>query len=338
MKLAGGKPELIAEVRNTMERQTEQMVRLIDDLLDVSRITRGKLRIRMEQVALADVLKVAVDAVRPLIDAAGHQFVVTLPDEPLTLDADPSRLAQVVSNLLNNAAKYTPPGGCIRLTAERQDAQAVISVRDSGIGIPAPMLDRIFDMFTQVDRKDRGDTGLGIGLTLVRSLVEMHGGDVHVRSGGMDQGSEFTIRVPIRDPQPAAEKIAGQRPPQVHRGAWRRVLAVDDNQAALQTLKLLIEMHGSEVCTAQDGVEAVQAAESFRPDAVFMDLGMPRMDGFEAARLIRKQPWGRDVLLVAVTGWGQDEDRRRTKEAGFDHHLVKPVAPGVLQELLTRPA
>jgi PAS domain S-box-containing protein len=334
MKLAQDQPEVIEEVRCTMERQTDQMIRLIDDLLDVSRITRGKLLLRRTRTELADVVQNAVDAARPLIDGAGHELTVNVPDEPLVLNADPNRLAQVISNLLNNAAKYTLPGGAICMAAERQESEAIISVKDTGIGIPEPMLERVFDMFTQVDRSnERGDVGLGIGLTLVKSLVEMHGGTVAVRSEGQGRGSEFTIRLPIAAPPPVTETppreqlAAGQR-------KRRRILAVDDNQAALSTLSLLLEILGDEVRMAQDGQEAIQAAEDFRPHAVFMDLGMPKMDGFEAARRIREQPWGRDMLLVAVTGWGRDEDRRRTKEVGFDCHLVKPVEPTALKDVL----
>jgi PAS domain S-box-containing protein len=332
MRLAQGNPELIEEVRGTMERQTDQMIRLIDDLLDVSRITRGKLQLRMTKTELSDVIGCAVDAARPLIDSAGHRLTVTLPEEPLILCADPTRLAQVVANLLNNAAKYTPQGGAIALTARREDDAAVISVNDSGIGVPEPMLDRIFEMFTQVDRSNaRGDAGLGIGLTLVKSLIEMHGGEVAVRSDGVGRGSEFTVRLPIvaPPPVPAAPELAHSA------GAVRRrILAVDDNQAALSTLRLLLETLGNEVHTAQDGLEAIHAAEAFRPQVIFMDLGMPRMDGYEAARRIRAEPWGDEVFLVAVTGWGRDEDRRRTQEAGFNRHLVKPVEPAALREIL----
>jgi CheY-like chemotaxis protein len=295
----------------------------------------------------------AVDAAHPVIDEAGHHLTISLPDEPILLYADPHRLAQVLSNLLNNAAKYTPAGGRIWLIVERREREVTIAVKDTGLGVPPEMAERIFEMFAQVDRPARGEsfqetgavaslarangqTGLGIGLTLVRSLVEMHGGKVEVRSEGRNRGSEFIVRLPLEPSPPSPETSTAVREPRLSSVARHRILLVDDNQASLEMLSKLIQMQGYEVRTAKDGLEAVSAAETFRPDAVLMDLGMPNLDGCDAARCIRAEPWGRDMVLVAMTGWGQEEDRRRTKAAGFDHHLVKPVEPSVIEDLLSR--
>jgi CheY-like chemotaxis protein len=309
------------------------MVRLIDDLLDVSRITRGKLQLRRRQCDLAEVMQTAVDSVRPFIDEAGHELTVTMPDEPVILNADPARLAQVLSNLLHNAAKYTPPQGRIWLAATRENSEVQIVVKDNGVGIPADMRARIFEMFAQIKPAQNGVTsGLGIGLTLVKSLIELHEGRVEVRSDGPGQGCEFRIRLPVlsaveQSPPPTDEELGPG-------AARRRVLIVDDNEAALEMLRTLVGMLGHEVKTASDGLEAIEAADSFRPDAVLMDLGMPKLDGYEAARRLRQQPWGQNMLLVAVTGWGQEQDRQRTKDIGFDHHLVKPVEAAMLRRLL----
>jgi PAS domain S-box-containing protein len=333
MKMAGDNPALIANVRCTMERQTQQMVRLIDDLLDVSRITRGKLQLRRRQVELAEVMRSAVEAARPFIDEAGHDLTVDIPTEPVCLDADPARLAQVLSNLLHNAAKYTPPKGRIRLAASKRGEEVEITVADNGQGIPAEMQAQIFDMFAQIKRQHDGMTaGLGIGLTLVKSLIELHGGTVSVHSDGPGRGCEFRVRLPVVSSSAPGRPQADDEVPRG--GARRRVLIVDDNVAALEMLQTLVAMLGHEVQTARDGVEALQAADAFRPDAVLMDLGMPNMDGYEAARRLRQERWGRNLLLVAVTGWGQEQDRQRTKEIGFDCHLVKPVEAARIQDLL----
>ena len=278
----------------------------------------------------------AVDASRPLIEASGHQLAVSLPAEPIHLDADPARLAQVISNLLNNAAKYTEPGGHIALTAERRGGDLVLTVRDTGVGISAEMLPGIFEMFAQVDRSlERSQGGLGIGLTLVRRLVEMHGGTIEARSEGIGRGSEFVVRLPVRGerPEPARPEFrpAGRERPAP---APRRILVVDDNHDAARSLARLLKLAGNEVQTAGDGREAVVAAAAFRPDAVLLDIGLPVLNGYDAARQIRAQPWGGDMVLIALTGWGQDEDRRRSREAGFDHHLVKPVDTDTMMRLL----
>jgi CheY-like chemotaxis protein/two-component sensor histidine kinase len=311
------------------------MTRLVDDLIDVSRITRGKLELRKERVELARVLQGAVETSRPLIDGAGHELSVALPPDPVYLNADLTRLAQVFSNLLNNAAKYSERGGRISLAAERQGSDAVVAVRDTGIGIPKEMLPRIFDMFTQVDRSwQRAHGGLGIGLTLVKRLVEMHGGSVTASSDGPGKGSEFVVRLPI----PVAHRAAAapltpdERPTPAP--ARYRVLVVDDNNDAATSLGMLLNMLGYEIRTAYDGVAGLEAARAFRPDFVLLDIGMPKLNGCEVARRIRAQPGGKDPVLIAVTGWGQAEDKQQIIEAGFDHHLVKPVDPTALATLL----
>ena len=333
MRLAGDDRAAIEEVRTTMDRQSQQMVRLIDDLLDVSRITRGTVELRKCRVELSAVIENAVETARPIIEEMGHKLDVTVPKQPIVLEADGTRLSQVIANLLNNAAKYMDRGGSIELVADRQQSTAVVTVKDSGIGIPAEMIDRIFDMFTQVDGSlERSHGGLGIGLTLVKRLVEMHGGSVEVRSAGPDQGSEFTVRLPA---------VVGllSEPVQTNGGASfaadkRRILVVDDNETAANVLAMLLKALGNDVRTAFDGLTAIDLAEQFRPDIVLLDIGMPKLNGYETARRIRQQPWGKEMVLAALTGWGQEEDKRRTREAGFDHHFVKPVEPDVLQKLL----
>jgi len=331
MKLLCDDPIAIREIRNTMERQVQQMVRLIDDLLDISRITQGKMVLRTCRVDLAEVVQSAVEATRSYIDEAGHELTVELPPQPIILNADPSRLAQVLSNLINNAAKYTPDGGNIRLSAECYGHEVSVMVKDNGLGLPANMLGNIFEMFTQIDRSlEEGYTGLGIGLTLVKRLVELHGGSVEVSSEGAGKGSEFRVRIPVLVESSDTEEVEKQ----LEVGKALRILIVDDNKDAAKMLSMVVKMLGNEVDTAHDGLEAIEVAARFRPDVVLMDLGMPKMNGYEAAAHIRKQPWGKDILLVALTGWGQDDDKRRTKEAGFDHHLVKPAEPAALQTLL----
>jgi CheY-like chemotaxis protein len=334
-----GDPDAMSAVCASMERQTLQLITLVEDLMDVSRITRGRLQLRMARVALADVVHSAVETSKPQIDAARHELTVTLPEYPLYVDADPFRLSQVLSNLLNNAAKYTPEGGQIRLSAERSADEIVLSVEDSGIGIPADMLERVFEMFTQIDRPlEKGQTGLGIGLTLVQSLVEMHGGRVRVRSEGENRGSTFSVHLPIPTGMPAADSTpVATAEGNVLRGA-RRVLVVDDNDAAADMLAMMVEMLGHDVRTANDGQQALQVGEEFRPEVVLMDLGMPRMNGYEAATRMRATSWGKHAALIALTGWGQEEAKQRTEEAGFDHHLVKPANPDALQAILADPS
>lgn len=337
IKFAMDDPEMRERIRGTMVRQTEQMVHLIDDLLDVSRITQGKLHLRLAQVSLKDVIESAVEATQPFIQESHHHLSITLPEEPVVLNADPTRLAQVFSNLLHNASKYTRENGHIWLNAKTEDQQIIISVKDDGIGIPAEMKELIFEMFGQIEPSfEGGYTGLGIGLTLVKSIVDMHGGTIQVHSEGENKGSEFTIELPflIHETEQALQQEEVQSVKTLPKSTTLRILVVDDNQAAATMLKLILEMFGYEIQVAHDGLEALSESEVFLPDVILMDLGMPNMDGYTAARHIREQPWGAKLLLVALSGWGQSDDKDRTREAGFDHHLVKPVEPAVLKELL----
>jgi two-component system CheB/CheR fusion protein len=331
-----GLPEAeAATARDVIARQVSVMVRLIDDLLDVSRISRNKLDIHKQRVNLAEIIDNAVESSRPLIAQRRHELTVHLPAQPIFLDADSVRLSQVFTNLLNNSAKYTRPGGRIWLTAEREGSNALISVRDNGTGIPGEMLASIFDMFMQIDRPlERSDNGLGIGLMLVRQLVERHDGTIEVRSAGQNQGSEFIVRLPL-PVEPRQEPPPQSVEPNVRALSGRRILVVDDNKDAADSMRMLLRLTGNEIRVANDGLEALEAAEQFRPDLVLLDIGLPKLNGYEVAERIRQQPWGRDIILVALTGWGQDEDRRRSQAAGFNLHLVKPVDPAVLGKLLT---
>jgi CheY-like chemotaxis protein len=321
--------------RLMIERQLEQMVRLIDDLLDVSRITRGRLELRKERVELADVVRSAVDTARPLIDSARHELTVELQPDPIYLDADPIRLAQVLSNLLNNAARYTEAGGHIWVAARQQGDDVEITVRDTGVGIPADALPWIFDMFAQVDESlERSQSGLGIGLTLVKRLVEMHGGTVEARSEGSGQGAVFTVRLP-RATEPARRPQPIEIEPRLPYSVARRILVADDNRDAAESMGMLLRLMGNEVRTVHDGIKAVEEAATFRPDVILLDIGMPRLNGYDAARLIREQRWSTGTMIVALTGWGQDEDKRRAAEAGFDRHFTKPLDPAELQKLIS---
>jgi signal transduction histidine kinase/methanogenic corrinoid protein MtbC1/CheY-like chemotaxis protein len=317
-----------------MGRQVQQLGRLVDDLLDLSRIARGKMQLRKEGVDLGQVARRAADASRPLVEARRHELTVSLPDSPVRLLADPTRLEQVLTNLLNNAARYTPEGGRIRLTAATEGNEAVVRVRDTGIGIPPEMLSRIFGLFAQVERaEERAGGGLGIGLSLVKSLTEMHGGRVEAHSAGPGQGSEFVVRWPLATEQaPAGVPAPTERAP-AGEGAVR-VLLVDDNVDAAESLAMLLRLRGHEVAVAYDGPAALRAAEARRPEVALLDIGLPSMDGYELARRLRPQPGLGRTVLVALTGWGQEEDRRRSAEAGFDHHLVKPVDLPELQRVL----
>ncbi len=348
------------DIRAMMERQLNQLVLLVNDLLDISRITTGKLVLHKERVELAEIVRNAVETSRPLIDSQGHQLAVTLPDSPIWLDADPIRLGQALLNLLNNAAKYTERGGRIWLTAAaeagrgpgtgdgeqeagngKQGTTLVIRIRDTGIGIPALHLPQVFEMFSQVDTEwKRTQGGLGIGLSLVKGFVGMHGGSVEAHSDGAGQGSEFVIRLPIL-------KDDGSRPPKAHSDSdpilptafnpppcKRRVLIAEDNRDSADTLAMMLQLLGHETAIARDGLQAVELAETFLPDVILLDIGLPKLTGHEVARRIRGQPWGQNMALIALTGWNQEEDRRRSREAGFDHHLVKPADSATLQTLL----
>jgi PAS domain S-box-containing protein len=328
------------QAMTTIERQLQLLVRLVDDLLDVSRITRGKVALKREHVELADVVGQALEISRPIVNSSGNSLVVELPQERVELYVDPSRLAQVLSNLLNNAAKYTERGGHIRLTSEREGDEVRISVSDDGIGIPAEMVPHIFDMFWQLEHAlERAQGGLGIGLTIVRQLVDLHGGTVEARSAGIGRGSEFIVRLPVKSTPPATlpRNAPGPKHARVD-GALPaptglRILVVDDNQDSAESLALLLRLQGHVVRTAHDGMQALAADAEFDPDLVLLDIGLPRMNGYEAARALRERR-GKDVTIAAMTGFGQAEDRRRSKEAGFDHHLVKPIDPPLLRHIL----
>lgn len=326
-------PQIQEDSRTMMERQLSQMVRLVDDLMDVSRITRGKVELRREQVPLATIVSSAVETSRPLIEAMGHTLRIDLSPHPVTVNADVTRLAQVFSNLLNNACKYSERGGRIELIVERSEGEAILRVRDNGVGIAADQLPRIFEMFAQVDRSiDRSQGGLGIGLTLVRRLVEMHGGTVEATSAGLGQGSEFIVRLPLAIDVPQTSAVGQSE--LVLAKTKLRILIVDDNRDAADSVAMMLKLVGNELHTAYDGESGVEAAAKHRPDVILFDIGLPKLNGYEACRRIRELPWGQKPIIIAVTGWGQEEDRRRSRDAGFDHHLVKPVDPMALMQFL----
>ena len=334
MQLAGDDREAVEQVRNLMERQLQHLVRLVDDLLDMSRISRGKLQLRRERIALTSVVGHALEMCGPIMDDRDQQLTVTLPEEPIFVDADPTRLAQALCNLLTNAAKYSERGSRIWLAAEQQRGDAVISIKDNGVGIPPEMMPKVFDMFTQVDRSmEKTQGGLGVGLAIVKRLVEMHGGTTEARSEGYGQGSEFTIRLPAAASAAREQKTQAGEPP-LRAPLHQRILVVDDNVDAATSLAMMLKMMGNQVQTAHDGEVGLEAAAAFRPDVLLLDIGMPKLNGLDVARRIREQPWGRRVTLVALTGWGQEGDRRKSKEAGFDFHLVKPVEPAALEKIL----
>lgn len=382
MRLASHDADAVERSRALIERQLAQMVRLIEDLLDVSRITRGTIELRKHRMHLQDAILSAVETSRPVIDTLEHNLTVSIPEEPIALDADLTRLSQAFGNVLHNAAKYTDRGGRIELHARREGDRAVVSVTDTGIGIEPAMLPRIFGLFMQGDSSKGSRGGLGVGLNIVKQLIEAHGGSIQARSDGPGCGSEFVITLPVLDPArldaadlerasstpPAAKPFgapngsaaakdpaavpsnssaaAGSRAPSNSstsscrtRGSGatlnrRRVLVVDDNSDSVESLAALVDLMGHECATALDGSEAIATADAFRPDTILLDIGMPGMNGYEACRAIRREPWGRSIYIVALTGWGQPEDRERTREAGFDLHVVKPVEPGTLAELL----
>lgn len=335
MKLRGDIGAELTWARDVIDRQMRQLSRLVDDLLDVSRITRGKIELRKQPIELGPVVLQAVEASRPFIESKRHDLSVTVPAEPIPVHGDAARLAQVLTNLLVNAAKYTEEGGRIWLTTRRDGNDAIVSVKDTGVGIPADMLSAVFELFIQVEQSiDRSQGGLGVGLTLVRRLVEMHGGSVSATSAGAGQGSEFVVRLPAMD---GGQPVAAANPNEQAAEAGRplRVLVVDDNTDTADTLATLLELEGHQVRLAHDGPTALAAAATFRPHAVVLDLGLPGMDGFEVARRLRDRNGGTKPVLVAVSGYGRDEDRRRARQAGFDHHLVKPAEIGTLRSLLT---
>ncbi|WP_253189729.1 MULTISPECIES: hybrid sensor histidine kinase/response regulator [Paraburkholderia] len=320
--------------RDVFDRQLQHMTHLVDDLLEVSRITQGKLELRKQRLELARAMQSAMEAARPSVQASSHHLSVTLPREPLYLDADPTRLSQMILNLLNNAAKYTPAGGNISLAAEREGDEAVIIVRDSGIGIPREHLDSVFEMFSQLaPALDRSQGGLGIGLALVRGLAELHGGSVAAFSGGPGTGSEFVIRLPVSQ---TAAAPADDAAPESSHASGLRVVIVDDNADAADSLAMVLELEGHEVRTAGDGIAGLALINEFAPQAVILDIGLPLLNGYEVARRIRVDHRDAGILLIAVTGWGQQQDKQTAVAAGFDHHFTKPVDPRELQKVLTR--
>jgi CheY-like chemotaxis protein len=337
MRLANHNREALEQIYPVMERQVQQMVRLIDDLMDVSRVARNKLQLRKQRVELAQVVRHAVECCRPLIESAGHELTVALPAEPIPVEADEARLAQVFANLLDNAAKYTERGGRISLTVQRDSGDAVVRLKDTGIGIDADQLAHIFEIFAQVDASlERSRGGLGIGLTLVKRLTEMHGGTVEAFSEGQDKGSEFVVRLPIVAEPPAQQQPAATECERQPIANPCKVLIVDDSEDTSTSMRTLLHMMGHDTRTAHDGLEAVAVAESYRPDVMLLDISLPKLSGHEVAQRIRRQPWGQAMKLVALTGWAQEEDKRRSREAGFDLHLIKPVEPAELEELLRK--
>jgi PAS domain S-box-containing protein len=330
---SSGETERIHEM---MERQVAHLVRLVDDLLELSRISRGQIELKKERVELATIISSAVETSKPVIEAAGHRLAVFLPSETLVVDGDLVRLSQVFANLLNNAAKYTQNGGDISITAKREDKSVVVSIRDTGIGIPRDKLTHVFEMFAQVDNVlSRSQDGLGIGLSLVRTLVGMHDGRVEAYSDGLGLGSEFVTYLPLAEcDHKSTENVNAPKGYIQSTLSTHRVLLVDDNRDSANTLAMLLKLLGTEVKIAYDGESALDALRIYRPSLLLLDIGMPGMDGYDVARQVRQIPEFCDLVLIALTGWGQDEDRRRTKEAGFDHHLVKPVEIGTLQGLL----
>jgi len=332
IRLAADGGETIEEVRSMMDRQLTQMVRLVDDLMDVSRISRGKIELKKSRTELAAVLQSAIETSGPLIKEMGHELSIEIPDEPIVLDADFTRLAQVFMNLLNNSAKYSEQNGRISLTVKRNGSGVEISVTDTGIGIASDQLPRIFEMFAQIDKSlEKSQGGLGIGLTLVKKLVEMHGGSIEAQSDGLGKGSEFTVRLPVLAEVWRTQTVHGLESSPTKS---LRVLVVDDNRDGANSLSMMLKAMGNETRTAYDGEEGVKMAEEFRPTVVLFDIGLPKLNGYEACRRIRAQSWGKGMVIIAITGWGQDEDRQRSKEAGFDGHLVKPVEFASLTQLL----
>jgi CheY-like chemotaxis protein len=333
MQTQGGNAEVMASTRAIVERQLQQMVRLVDDLLDVSRITTGKLALRRERVELRAVAASALEAAEPLVRSRGHDLQVRLPPGGLYVTADPTRLAQVFLNLLNNATKFTEPGGRIEFDLALGEGEMTARVRDNGIGIAPEMLEPIFDMFAQADRSlERSAAGLGVGLSLSRRLVELHGGSLSARSDGIGRGAEFTVRIPLL----AADGDAAPRPRGAGGGASgrHRILLVDDNVDFADSLAAMLRAMGHEVRVEHDGLAACAAAAEFRPGLAFLDIGLPKLNGYDLARRLRDAPETRNAILVAVTGWGQPGDRQRAKEAGFDQHMVKPIEMERLQAIL----
>ena len=337
LKRSEANPDINQRARATMERQLSHMVRLVDDLLDLSRINSDKLELQKQPVVLSEVVSQAVETVRPLIAESRHELSIDLPPEPLQLNGDTVRLSQAFSNLLNNACKYTEPGGRISLTAAQRDGHVIVSIRDNGMGIPTDLSPRIFEMFTQADHSlQRQHGGLGIGLALVKRLVEMHEGEVSAGANPAGQGSEFLVRLPLMTVPKANELSTSHSTSPANAAATLRILVVDDNRDSAETLSMLLELMGNEISVAYDGEQALAMAKEIKPDVVLLDIGLPKLNGYDVARLIRQEPWGSNPILVAITGWGQTEDKDLSREAGFDHHLVKPVDHDQLLKLIQK--
>jgi signal transduction histidine kinase len=334
LRLMPDNAEAVTSATSLMDRQIAQMVRLVDDLLDVSRISRGKIELRRARVDLGATINEVVETIRPQADALDQDLIVSLPDEPIHIDVDPTRLSQVVGNLLHNACKFTPEGGRISLSVKREDDHALVCVTDTGMGIHVDQLPRIFDLFVQGDTSlERAQSGLGIGLTLVKQLVEMHGGTIEAHSEGNGKGAQFIARFPL--PRDTIEHVNGKPVTNSESSKhYGRVLVVDDNRDAAKLLSRLLSLHGNVTLTAFDGLEALDAGPTFKPNVVLLDIGLPKLNGYDTARKIRESTWGSNITLIALTGWGNPEDRRRSAEAGFDGHLVKPVEFDQLTTLL----
>jgi signal transduction histidine kinase len=328
-----------ARAKAIIDRQVEHLVRLIDDLLDVSRISRGIITLHREPLAISDVVACAIEACRPGIESRGHELVVTTPEAPLMIWGDRTRLVQVIGNMLHNAAKFTEPGGRVALTVTSDGESAVIAVTDTGIGIPEDVVPKLFGLFSRFHAEfECGQSGLGIGLALVRRLVEMHDGSVSARSEGPGRGAEFEVRLPLLVADSTSLRAPAAEADPLPAPAPRRVLIADDNRDAAEALGALLALHGHDVRVVHDGVQALAVAKRFRPDVLLLDLGMPRLDGYRTAREIRRRAWGQQAIIVALTGWGQEQDRQRTAAASFDLHLVKPVTEDQLLHALTRSA
>jgi CheY-like chemotaxis protein/nitrogen-specific signal transduction histidine kinase len=335
LKIVGGGDSNHEWARQVIERQVQHLTRLVDDLLDVSRITSGKVVLQREPVDIATVISRAVETTRPLIDGRRHELAVALPSGPLRVEGDLTRLVQVVANLLNNAAKYTDEGGRLALSVSRQSDDVVISVSDNGVGVSADLLPHIFDLFTQADRSlDRSQGGLGVGLTLVRQLVEMHGGKVEARSEGPRRGSEFIIRLPLRDGEGELPATDGAPLSDAGRSTGLKILVIEDNVDSAEMLSFMLNLSGHETRTARDGAAALEMARAFKPQVILCDIGLPGLNGYEVARRLRAQPEFGEARLIAISGYGQEEDRRLSRDAGFDYHLIKPVEPAALIGLL----
>jgi signal transduction histidine kinase len=321
--------------RNIIERQVRHMVRLVDDLLDVSRITRGKIQLRKKRVELYAIVAKALEAAGSLLETRRHHLEMNMPRSGLHIDVDEDRMTQVISNLLNNAAKYTEPGGTITLTGAREDDRAVLKISDTGIGIKPELIENLFHMFVQGERAmENAQGGLGLGLAIAKTLTTLHGGDISARSGGPGKGSEFTISLPVAPHRPAPGPVLVTREKPAPSFRRRKILVVDDNRDAAEALAIALETQGHQVKTAFDGIAALQAVPEFRADIVLLDIGLPVMDGYEVAQKLRLMPGGDRLRIVAVSGYGQESDRERSKRAGFDMHVVKPIDLNALDDIL----